>query len=86
MRRLFLICLLGLIPLVSGCTDHSGKEMQGLNEGDIQFLNRVGSKDNTVCIDGIEYIYYRSGYAGSMAPHLTADENNNPKVIRCGEK
>lgn len=86
MKKLILIALLCLVPLVSGCTDHNGKEMQGINEGDIQFLNRVGSKDNTVCIDGIEYIYYRSGYAAGMAPHLTADENNNPKVIRCEVK
>ena len=86
MKKLFLICLLGLIPLVSGCTGPNGKEMRGLNESDIQYINRVSSKDHLVCIDGIEYIYYRSGYAAGMAPHLTADKNNNPKVIRCGEK
>lgn len=70
MKKLFLICLLGLIPLVSGCSSRL----------------EISPSEYMVCIDGIEYIKYASGYAGYMAPHLTADENNNPKVIRCGEK
>ena len=80
-----LICLL-FVPLLSGCTNYKGQEIPELNETDIEFINRVGVKDSLVCIDGIEYIYYRSGYAAGMAPHLTADENNNLKVIRCEVK
>ena len=71
MKKLTLIALLCLIPLVSGCTTSS---------------LGVRSSEYIICIDGIEYIKYAAGYAGYMAPHLTADENNNPKVIRCGVK
>ena len=70
MKKLILIALLCLIPLVSGCTSTLG----------------VHSSEYMVCIDGIEYIKYSAGYRGYMAPHLTADENNNPKVIKCEVK
>ena len=70
MKKLILIALLCLIPLVSGCTS----------------TLEVRSSEYMICIDGIEYIKYASGYAGYMAPHLTADENNNPKVIKCDVK
>lgn len=86
MRKFLLLSLICLIPLLSGCTDKNGRELQGMNEGDLEFITRTGAKDKLVCIDGIEYIYFRSGYAASMAPHLKTDKFNNPKVITCEVK
>ena len=71
MKKLILIALLcAVAPLLSGCKS----------------ALEISTSDYIKCIDGIEYIKYSAGYAGYMAPHLTADENNNPKVIRCGGK
>ena len=78
--------LLSLIPLLSGCTDKNGHELQGFTESDMEFFERTGTEDKLICIDGIEYIFYRSGYAAAMTPHLKADKFNNPKVITCEVK
>ena len=69
MKKVILIvtCLISMITLC-GCTS---------------LIETVPVSEYIVCIDGIEYIKYRAGYAGYMSPHLTADEFDNPKVVRC---
>jgi len=81
MKRIILIltCLISMVTLC-GCTS---RDAQGFTESDIQYINRVGVKDRLVCIDGVEYIYLRTGYGTGMTPHLKADKFDNPKVIRC---
>ena len=38
-----------------------------------------------LCIDGIEYIGYSSGYQGYLAPHLQANYDDSPRVVRCNK-
>lgn len=64
---LILTCLISMVTLC-GCTS---------------LLETTNVSEYIVCIDGIEYIKYAAGYAGYMAPHLKADEFDNPKVVRC---
>ena len=68
MKKLILTCFI-CMPLLCGCVA-SVLEAQDISE----FI---------VCVDGIEYIKYTAGYSGYMAPHLKADKNDNPRVIKC---
>ena len=77
---LILTCFLS-VTLLSGCSDN--KNCQGLVENNNDYIQRIGIQEKVVCLDGIEYIMVGIGYKGYMAPHLKADENDNPKVIRC---
>lgn len=73
MKKLIFLTLFILVCFIlSGCTSEElyGYKLKNIN-------------DYKVCIDGIEYIMYADGYQGYMAPHLTADKLNNPKVIKC---
>ena len=70
MKKLVLICI-AVAPILCGCSMQSRLETEPVS-------------NYTVCIDGIEYIKYEAGYRGYLAPHLTSDDDNNPKVIRCG--
>lgn len=77
---LVLTCLLFTLVL-SGCS--SDKNYQGLLESNRDYIQRINIKEEVVCLDGIEYIMVGIGYQGYMSPHLTADQYDNPKVIRC---
>lgn len=35
--------------------------------------DRVDSRSQRVCIDGVSYIYMPNAYGGSIAPHLKPD-------------
>ena len=74
---LILTCFLS-VTLLSGCSDN-----QGLLENNRDYIQRIDIQEKVVCLDGIEYIMVGIGYQGYMAPHLKADENDNPKVVRC---
>lgn len=65
--NLILTCLISMVTLC-GCTSP---------------LETNNVSKYLVCIDGIEYIKYHAVYSGYMAPHLKADNFDNPKVIRC---
>lgn len=68
-KRLLILLLLPII--LCGCTT----------------LGNVEKKSNNIsCIDGIEYLRNIS-YGGwsIFTVHFSYDENNNPKVIRCGD-
>ena len=64
---LILMCLISMVTLC-GCKS---------------LLETNDVSEYIVCIDGIEYIKYKAGYAGYMSPHLKADKFDNPKVVRC---
>ena len=77
---LVLTCLLFIVGL-SGCS--SDRSYPGILESNADYIRRINNKEKLVCLDGIEYIMLGIGYRGYMSPHLTADEHDNPKVIRC---
>ena len=83
MKKLFLICLLGLIPLVSGCTNSTGIETT--NKVDKCLLeSHKGISDldfNVYCIDGIQYI--KSGYGISAYWETNRAGTSNPLIRRC---
>ena len=67
---IFIFIILNCV-LLSGCTHKSC-----LEKYPVEFF---------ICIDGIEYIKYSAGYAGYMAPHLRADAQDYPLVVRCSQ-
>lgn len=81
MKKVLLLSLICLIPLLSGCS--KPRALKTTNE---LIQETVQSGDHITCIDGIEYIRVTIGYSGYMAPHLKTDKFNNPKVITCEVK
>lgn len=82
MKKIFLV-LIFMCFITCGCTKTSysikyPKLIQTEINKDLQA--------HIICIDGIEYIVYASGYEGYMSPHLTLDKFNNAKVIKCEVK
>ena len=68
-----------LTPLLTGCDfDELPRPWESEGENMARAYSHGGY--GIACIDDIEYL---TTAQGGIAPHLVADENDNPKVIKC---
>lgn len=74
---LLLFLLLIISPIFCGCIKSESK----LQVNHVQ-SSTLGSEYSIECIDGVEYLH---GYR-SLAPHLLADEEGRPYLVKCENK